>query len=86
MVWTVLGAVTGVAAVFIIPAIVLFVRLMVRGKGIEDKLEEVAKDLRDIVEDKDKVHHEMYRQMREDRNATDRRLRWLEENLWSKKK
>lgn len=38
--------------------------------------------MRQLVENKDRIHAEMLGQMREDRQATDRRLRWLEEYLW----
>ena len=62
-------------AVLALPALALVIRLTVRFTSMADKLTS-------LVEDKERVHAEMYRTMREDRAATDRRLRWLEENLW----
>lgn len=66
----------------LIPALVLLVRLVVKWTKVEERLAELAEDMRELVKDKDKVHTELATQMREDRAATDRRLRWLEENLW----
>lgn len=69
-------------ATLIIPALFLLIRLAIKWTRVEDKLDAVVADLHDIVEDKNRTHAEMLAQMREDRAATDRRLRWLEENLW----
>lgn len=66
-----LGIVTAIGT----PALVLLFRLTVRFTQMSDRIA-------DLAEDKERVHQEMYRSMREDRAATDRRLRWLEENLW----
>ena len=65
-----------------IPALAFVVRATIKWTRVEDKLEVIATKLLDIVRDKDKIHGEMLQQMREDREATNRRLRWLEENLW----
>jgi hypothetical protein len=51
---------------------------------IEDTQDTLIKAVQKLVEDKDKVHAEMIMQMREDRNATNIRLRWLEENMWNR--
>jgi hypothetical protein len=45
----------------------------------EDKIETVADDLKEIISAKQADHAEMLKQMRIDREATDRRLRFLEE-------
>lgn len=66
----------------VLPLVIIAFRAAIRWKGIEDRLNMVITDLADIVKDKDKIHAEMILQMREDRKATDRRLRWLEENIW----
>lgn len=68
--------------VILIPILVVLFRLTVVLTRDRDKIQTIADDLTDLVEAKDKVHSEMYRTMRDDRQATDRRLRWLEENLW----
>jgi hypothetical protein len=69
-------------AVVFIPTMILLVRGAIKWTRVETKLSEVADDLKQIVIDKDKVHQEMLSQMREDRDATNLRLRWLEENQW----
>lgn len=71
--------------VIILPMVIMSFRIAIGWKGIEDKIQDVAKDLEKLVHDKDAVHSEIIRQMRDDRQASDRRLRWLEENLWSKR-
>jgi hypothetical protein len=49
-----------------------------------NRLGTIARDLDRIVSDKDRTHAEMLAQMREDRQATDVRLRWLETHVWSR--
>lgn len=71
-----------ILAVIIVPTLALVLRLTIRWTRTEGTLTGLAEDMRTLVQDKDKVHAEMYRTMREDRAATDRRLRWLEEHLW----
>jgi len=61
---------------------VLLFRIVVKWTRTEDKIDEIANDLKGIVVDQERVHVELAAQMREDRSATDRRLRWLEKNLW----
>lgn len=46
---------------------------------IEDKLDNAINDIAQLVIDKDRVHTAIYEQMRIDREATDKRLRYLEE-------
>lgn len=50
---------------------------------ISTQLATVVRDLDRIAADKDRVHAAILNQMRDDRQATDRRLRWLETHLWS---
>ena len=78
-----LSIVTSALGLIIIPLLVFSFRLAIRWKGVEDKLDQVVRDLDKIVKDKDNIHSELVRQMREDRAATNKRLRWLEENRWS---
>lgn len=66
----------------LIPAIGLMFRLVIKWTKTESRLEELTKDMRELVNDKDKIHSEILGQMRDDRAATDKRLRWLEENVW----
>lgn len=68
------------------PTLVLMFRAAMKWTRVEDQLNNVADDLKALIVDKDKTHAEMLQQMREDRNATNRRLRWLEENVWNKNK
>jgi hypothetical protein len=73
-----------ILAVIVIPLLVAVLRSAIRWKGIEDRLDSVVSNLSSIVKNEDKIHGEFIAQMREDRKATDRRLRYLEENLWSR--
>ena len=36
------------------------------------------------MESKDRVHERIYKAMEDNASKTDRRLRWLEENLWKR--
>ena len=65
-----------------IPTLVFSFRMMAKWTRVQDKLEELVLDVKQLVEDKDRAHHEIATTIREDRAATDKRLRWLEENLW----
>jgi uncharacterized membrane protein (DUF106 family) len=42
----------------------------------------VEERLAELVKNKDETHAAMLNQMRDDRNATDQRLTWLERNAW----
>lgn len=68
--------------VLVIPALTIMIRGAIKWTRVEDRLDRVIDDLRRIIEDKDKVHQEITRQISDDRRATDRRLRWLEEHVW----
>lgn len=68
--------------VVLIPLVILLWRVAVSITKNQDKLFSLEQDMHDLVADKDKVHSRLYEQMREDRNATNQRLRWLEENVW----
>jgi len=68
-----------VLSVLIIPALVILVRGAVKWTRTEDKLSTLVDDVRELVEQKDKVHAAMLEQMRVDRDATDKRLRFIEE-------
>jgi len=72
-------------AIIVIPLVVLLFRIVIKWTRTEDKINEIAADLKGMVVDQDKIHVELAAQMREDRSATDRRLRWLEKNLWKGK-
>jgi hypothetical protein len=82
MAMTLTGIALTVIAVLLIPGLTLLWRGAVKWTRVEVKLDAVVKDLSKIVEDKDRTHAELAAQMREDRTATNSRLRWLEEHLW----
>jgi hypothetical protein len=75
--------VMSVISILLIPTLALVFRLVVKWTKAEARLEDLADDMRKLVTDKDKTHTEMLTAMREDRASTDKRLRWLEENLWA---
>ena len=61
-------------------------RIMGKWTKVESKLEELIHNMETLVKDKDRTHQEIATTMREDRDATNRRLRWLEENVWRKRR
>lgn len=71
-------------AILLIPGVAFLIRGAMKWTRVEDQLENLMKDVKDLVEDKDRVHNAMIEQMKDDRRATDRRLRWLEEHVWHK--
>jgi uncharacterized membrane protein YgaE (UPF0421/DUF939 family) len=74
----------GIVSTLLIPLIIFAVRGAIKWTRVEEKLDSAIHELKNITDDKDRVHTEIYTQMREDRAATDRRLRWLEEYLWKR--
>jgi len=74
--------VLGVLTAFVIPLLTILIRITTKWTKVETKLDNLIEEVKSIVADKDKTHLEMYSQMREDRSVTDKRLRWLEENVW----
>lgn len=57
-------------------------RQATRGGERDAQLTRLITDVDKLVQDKDRAHDLLARQMADDRAATDRRLRWLEEHLW----
>lgn len=72
-----------VIAVLMIPLIRLIWGAGRKQQQIEDKQVELIKNMEKLIADKDAVHREIIQTIREDREATNKRLRWLEENLWN---
>lgn len=75
-----------VIGVILIPLGVLLFKIVVRATQDRDELRNIGDGLSKLVKDKDAVHLEMLKQMAADREATDKRLRWLEEHLWAKRR
>lgn len=82
--------------VFLIPASVLLYRAIVKWTRTESRLDHIAETLDRLMRDKDETHRQIVKQMAEnmaaiqqqmkdDRQATNDRLTWLEHNLWNKK-
>lgn len=80
----VLSLLMSIVAVLLIPMLVVAYRGIVKWTRTEERLEQIARDIAKLVVDKDKTHLDMLGQMKDDRNATNRRLEWLERNLWEK--
>jgi hypothetical protein len=68
-----------VFSVLLLPALAILIRGAVKWTRTEDQLAILVGDVGQLVADKDKVHAEILEQMRIDRDATDRRLRYIEE-------
>lgn len=49
-----------------------------------DRLEVIERHMKELVDDKNRVHKEITDSMRDDRRATNERLRWLEENFYNR--
>lgn len=81
----VVGIVLGVMSVLVIPLLIFIVKLSMRWTKVESNLITLTTSLQALVRDKDATHEVMLSTMRDDRNATDRRLRWLEEHLWNRR-
>lgn len=73
-----------ILALLIAPMLGLLIKLTIKWTRVEVKVAELVDDMKTVINAKEKVHTEMYSQMKEDRAATDKRLRWLEENVWGK--
>lgn len=73
-----------VMTLLFLPMLGLLFRITIKWTKIEAKIGELTDDMSKLVADKDKTHKDMLEQMREDRNATNTRLRWLEETLWGR--
>jgi len=68
-----------IMGVILIPTFAMMFRIAIRWTRTEDRLSNLVDDVRELVQSQDKIHAEMLSQMRVDREATDRRLRFLEE-------
>jgi hypothetical protein len=76
-----------------IPTLAFSFRFMTKWTRVESRMEELVRSMARLVDDKDKVHTAIQQEIRDDRAsakddraATDRRLRWLEEHLWGKER
>lgn len=74
----------GITTTAIVPIVFLLIRLANKWTRIELTLEQIGKDIQETVTNSDTAHQEIYREMREDRKATNSRLRFLEEHTWRK--
>lgn len=77
-------AVLGFLSVVLLPILVMLVRFTVKFTRAEAKLNNVADKMVEHITGEATLHAEIAVQMREDRKATDERLRWLERNLWQR--
>lgn len=80
----VIQLVLGTMTIVILPTLALLFRLTVKWTTLEHGLVTMSEKLEKLVADKDKTHALILDQMTRDREATDRRLTWLEHNVWRK--
>lgn len=66
---------------FLVTSALLGVLIRVTSKATktEDKLNELAEDIKELIAAKDNVHAKILDQMKYDRDTTDKRLRYMEE-------
>lgn len=76
------GFILSVVGIIIIPTEILMIRMAVRWTKVETTLVDLAEGVKKLAVDKEKEHQQIRESAMYDRTATDRRLRWLEENLW----
>lgn len=79
-----LTAALGVLSVVLIPLLVIAYRVVIKWTRMESNLGAISADVRELVTTRDATQREMLEQMRHDREATDKRLRYLEE-YWMQK-
>lgn len=78
------GVVVTGSTVIVVPLVAMLIRGSIKWTRLENKLDGVIDDVRELVISKDKVHLLIMEDMRTDREATNKRLRWLEEYLWTR--
>ena len=86
----------GAVASIFIPMVFTMLRLTVKWTKVETALAHVSARLDTLIAEKNHTHEEIAKTIREDRKtitdqltfdrqATDHRLRWLEERIWKEK-
>jgi len=81
--WATLAMTLGLAFLSaVIGLVVYIVKGAARWARTEERLEELISDVKELVENKDQAHRLIMETIKDDREATNRRLRWLEEHLW----
>lgn len=81
------------AVAIVVPLIIAFTSLVIglfiyivkgayRWAKAEERLAELVLTMQEIVKDKEEAHRLIYEMQKDDREATNKRLRWLEEHLW----
>jgi hypothetical protein len=65
--------------------VVYLVKGAQRWTKTESRLEDLVHQVEKLIANKSEEHRVILSTIRDDRQATDRRLRWLEENLWNKR-
>lgn len=68
----------GVLTLVLIPLVALLIRIVIRQAKVEVIVKTAVDDFREAT-------REIYAGMREDRQSTNRRLTWLEQNLWRRR-
>lgn len=81
--WQIVAAFTGPIVVVLLAILGVLFRATTRWTKLETSVRHMEQSATDSQTQNRQVHIEIYQQMREDRAATDRRLRWLEEHIWN---
>ncbi len=68
--------------IILIPLLFALIKVVQRATRLEVKQDQLVKSLASLVQDQEKIHASIFQQQREDRKATNTRLRWLEQNVW----
>lgn len=81
-----LAIIISVLAVLIIPALALLVRISVKWQRLEDGLSDIDEDVKQLVKEKSDANRELYNLIKTGLEAIDKRVRWLEQNIWNRRK
>lgn len=71
-------------SIVVIPVLALLWRFNTKWTRFEMRIELLTDSMAKLVLDKDRAHVIIQDQVTKDREATDKRLRWLETHLWQR--
>lgn len=75
--------IVGTVLTVLIPSLVYVIRLTSKWTSVEINLNRVVTDVAKLAHDKEAMQTAMFDAMTKDREATDKRLKWLENHLYA---
>lgn len=83
--WESAGVIVAIISVIVIPFFAWLARTVRGWAKFESRIETVVEDVKALVEDKTRAHAELARTLERVAGVLDERVRYLEENFWSKR-